>query len=126
MDVHGTHTDPFIQTWTNELFTLEWCWFSEMPQVRCHVHRSAASKLRPLCFFMPGSSPHLVLAIIHTNTLSWDFISTSFHVQNCTWCSMLLLLQRLTRLAPNFSLSVITVNAELLKVLYESLPPFTV
>lgn len=54
---------------------LRGCWFSEMPQVRCHVHRSPGSKLRPLCFSpdMPPSSFSLSLSIS-------SHAKTRFHV----------------------------------------------
>lgn len=63
---------------------LRGCWFSEMPQVRCHVHRSPGSKLRPLCFpwHAPSSTLPPSLSIsFHTNTPSCDFIFPSFSVR---------------------------------------------
>lgn len=54
------------------------CWFSEMPQVRCHIHRSPASKLRPLCFLAWHAPPVLYFSIsFHRNKLSCDFIYIS-------------------------------------------------
>lgn len=91
---------------------LRGCWFSEMPQVRCHVHRSPGSKLRPLCFFpdMPPSSLALSLSISsHANTLSCDFIyAPHFSPRPLLGAALHLLLWGLTRLVPYFSLSVIT------------------
>lgn len=55
------HTDSHKQRWV-----LRGCWFSEMPQVRCHIHRNPGSKLRPLCFFTDNNPPtktHHVLSI---------------------------------------------------------------
>lgn len=47
--------DTHIHTHTAMSYShLRGCWFSEMLQVRCHVHRSPGSKLRPLCFPIRG------------------------------------------------------------------------
>lgn len=51
---------------------LRGCWFSEMPQVRCHVHRSPGSKLRPLCF-SPDMPPSLAISL-------YLITQTRFHV----------------------------------------------
>lgn len=86
---------------------LRGCWFSEMPQVRCHVHRSPGSKLRPLCFFL--TCPLLSLAIsFSTNILPCDFIYCHLSLQSLFSSVLPLLLWELTRLVSYFSLSVIT------------------
>lgn len=88
---------------------LRGCWFSEMPQVRCHVHRSSGSKLRPLCLYFPGSPALPLIPICFaTNTLSCDFIYANLSLQYLFITVLLLLLRELARLVSYFSLSVIT------------------
>lgn len=82
-----------------------------MPQVRCHVHRSPGSKLRPLCFSLtcPPSTLLLSLSIsFHTNMLSCDFVYVSFPLQSLFGTVLLLLLWGLTHLVLYVSLLVIT------------------
>lgn len=59
---------------------LRGCWFSEMPQVRCHVHRSPVSKLRPLCFSVPSSSLSLSLLYLfmQKHAFMWLYLHPFF------------------------------------------------
>lgn len=53
----NTHTQLYRTSYSH----LRRCWFLEMLQVRCHVHRSPGSKLRPLHFFPLTCLPSLSL-----------------------------------------------------------------
>lgn len=86
------------------------CWSSEMPQVRCHVHRSPASKFRSPCFSpdMPLLPSWYLSISFHTDALSCDFIYANF-ARECVFAAPPPhLVWGLTRLVPHFSLSVIT------------------
>ena len=91
-----THTQTHTHTHTAMSYShLRGCWFSEMPQVRCHVHRSPGSKLRPLClpWHAPSSTLPLSLSIsFHTNTPSCDFIYPSFPLKAPSAAALPLLL----------------------------------
>lgn len=111
---------------------LRGCWFSEMPQVRCHVHRSPGSKLRPLCFF-PDMPPSPLLLSLFPQTYFHVILFTKiflFSQEERQLTSVLsFLLWELTRLV--FLLFIISNNGAITQVLiwaaalYESHPVLT-
>lgn len=50
-----------------------------MPQVRCHIHRSSASKLRPQCFFTPRELGLPPMCLLFTAALLYSGLSAMLH-----------------------------------------------
>lgn len=74
---------------------LRGCWFSEMPRVRCHVHKSQDPNLDLFdldlfSFFFLNNTPFpsSILLSLHTNALSCDFIYSRFLSTFSDQCSV--------------------------------------
>lgn len=96
------HTELYSTSYSH----LRGCWFSEMPQVRCHVHT-------PNLDLSVFSWQALLLSIYrylfsHKRTFMWLYLRQFFSPQPLFSVAERLLLGGLTKLVPYFSLSVIT------------------